>query len=111
MTHIKVAAPMRFFANDADLDFLPADMGLVLNALYNFLVEAKDNGALFIPLNLDIFEGALQGNALQLYTDWKLKRLKQKGASVDGRTVVNTHLLAISEPFEPDKLAYLCPPL
>ena len=56
-------------------------------------------------------EGALQGNALQLYTDWKLKRLKQKGASVDGRTVVNTHLLAISEPFEPDKLAYLCPPL
>jgi len=67
--HIKVTAPMRFFAKDADLDFSPADMGLALNALYKFPVEAKDNGALFIDLNLEIFEDFPQGNALQLYTD------------------------------------------
>ena len=40
--HIKVTAPMRFFASDADLNFALADMGLVLDALYNSIVEAKD---------------------------------------------------------------------
>ena len=42
ITHIKVTAPMRFFASDADLNFALADMGLVLDALYNSIVEAKD---------------------------------------------------------------------
>ena len=64
ITHMKVTTSMRFFANDTDLKFLPADMGLVLVALYNYLVEAIDYGALFIDLNLGIYEGALQGNAL-----------------------------------------------
>ena len=36
---------------------------------------------------------------------------KQKGTSVDGRTVVNTHLLVMSELFEPSEHAYLCSPL
>ena len=31
--HIVVTAPMRFFANDIDLGYLPANMGLVLDAL------------------------------------------------------------------------------
>ena len=86
ITDIKVTPPVRSFANDADLDFSLADMGLVLDAYINFLVEAKDNGALFADLSLEIFEGALQGNAQQLYTDRKLKRPKQKGALVDGKT-------------------------
>ena len=63
-THIEVTTPMRFFANDADLDFSPADTGLVLNALKKITIKAKNNGALFIDLDLGTPEGALQGKAL-----------------------------------------------
>ena len=102
IVHIKVTEPLRFFTNDSELNFTALDMGPVLDALYDFLNRAKDDGALLMDITLDIFEDAVQGADKDRYEEWKLSSFKKKGTSVNGEVKVNTRQLVLGSLFEPE---------
>jgi hypothetical protein len=97
----KVIDPLRFFANDSGLGLSPADMGPILDRVFDFLVKVKDNGSLLMDMSLDIFVGVLDEEQQTHYDAWKLQRLNQKGYSVNGKLKVNTHYLVMGALFEP----------
>jgi hypothetical protein len=44
----KVINPLRFFASDSGLGLSPADMGPILDAVYDMLLKVKDSGSLLM---------------------------------------------------------------
>jgi len=52
---IKITKPLRFFANSCDIDYSPADMGPVVDALDEFLEELEGNGSELFDIDMDIF--------------------------------------------------------
>ena len=98
---VKVVDPLRFFANDSGLGLSPADMGPILDTVYDFLLKVKDNGSLLMDMSLDVFKDVLDDEQQVHYDAWKLQRLNMKGYSVDGKQKVNTHYLAMGALFEP----------
>ncbi len=99
IVHVKVVEPPRFFADDSALGFSPIDMGFVLDAIFQFLDLAKDNGALPMDIDLKIFDRVLKEDEKMHYAAWKQPKCDQKDYSLDGRHVVNTHPLVMAALF------------
>ena len=55
MIHLKITMPMRFLTNSNDVNYSPADMGPLVDALDKFLLSVESNGNLLMDTNLDIF--------------------------------------------------------
>ncbi len=82
---LKVVDPPRFFANYSGLSLSPADMGPILDTVYDFLLKVKGNCSLLMDMSLNAFKGVLDDEQQVHYNAWKLKRLSTKGYSVDGK--------------------------
>ena len=54
--HLKVARPMRFFTNSKEVGFTPADMGPVVDSLYEFLCDMEVDGSKGMDIDLDVFK-------------------------------------------------------
>ena len=99
--HLKVVEPLRFLTNDKEIGFNSIDIGTVLDALFEFLTLVKDDGALLLDLNVDIFMDHLEEEHQQIYQCFLAKRFNQKGKSCDGKTEAKIHNLIVAELYEP----------
>ena len=86
MIHLKITMPMRFLTNSNDVNYSPADMGPLVDALDNFLLSVETNGNLLMDLNLDIFRAVtLPGTkAHDFYATFLKDFLDYIGRSIDG---------------------------
>ena len=104
MFHLKVTMPMRFLTNSNDLNFSPADMGPVVDALYKFLDVAENNGDKLVDVNLNIFRDVLADGteAHSAFASWQKDFMDTTGSSIGG-TVKRIPIwrLAVNEVFDP----------
>ena len=98
---LKVIAPMRFFANSADLEYSPVDMSGPMQVLGAFLENAKSDGSLLMDKDLDIFGESLNAEDLEVYASWKLANQNMKGRRANGTGRVNMFNLMIGYLYEP----------
>ena len=86
MIHLKITMPMRFLTNSNDVNYSPADMGPLVDALDNFLLSVETNGNLLMDTNLDIFYAVtLPGTTTHdFYAAFQKDFLDCIGRSIDG---------------------------
>ena len=86
MIHLKITMPMRFLTNSNDVNYSPADMGPLVDALDKFLLSVETNGNLLMDTNLDIFHAViLPGTkAHDFYATFQKDFLDCIGRSIDG---------------------------
>ena len=84
--HLKITMPMRFLTNSNDVNYSPADMGPLVDALDKFLLSVETNGNLLMDTNLDIFHAVtLPGTkAHDFYATFQKDFLDCIGRSIDG---------------------------
>ena len=101
----KVISPLRFFTNSTDLGFSPVDMGRPLAGLCQFLLQAQDDGSMFMDKALDIFAGFEDGNQDEgnTYSEWKGHLANRMGKTIDGSHKVNISDLIDSALYTPEK--------
>ena len=103
MLHIKITMPMRFITNNTDLNYSPADMGPVVDALYNFFGRMQADGNALMDIDLDIFRDAFETeDEKDAYTSFKRSHFSRLGHSIDGtKRGIPVWRLAVNEVFEP----------
>jgi hypothetical protein len=86
MIHLKITMPMRFLTNSNDVNYSPADMGPLVDALDKFLLSVETNGNLLMDTNLDIFYAVtLPGSTTHdFYAAFQKDFLDCIGRSIDG---------------------------
>ena len=92
MIHLKITMPMRFLTNSNDVDYSPADMGPLVDALDKFLLSVETNGNLLMDMNLDIFEAVTSPDKSRhdFYAAWQKDFLDCTGRSIDGTVLFFT---------------------
>ena len=81
IVHIKVTEPLRFFTNDSELNFTALDMGHVLDALYDFLNRAKNDGALLMERVLEPGTAVIMTLEANLMTKHGVPAVAEAGSS------------------------------
>jgi len=86
MIHLKITMPMRFLTNSNDVNYSPADMGPLVDALDKFLLSVESNGNLLMDTNVDIFHAVtLPGTRTHdFYAAFQKDFLDRIGRSIDG---------------------------
>ena len=92
MIHLKITMLMRFLTNSNDVDYSPADMGPLVDALYKFLRSVETNGNLLMDMNLDIFQAVTSPDTSRhdFYAAWQKDFLDCSGRSIDGTVLLFT---------------------
>jgi len=92
MIHLKITMPMRFLTNSNDVNYSPADMGPIVDALDKFLLSVETNGNLLMDMNLDIFQAVTSPGTSthDFYAAWQKDFLDHTGRNINGTVTLFT---------------------
>ena len=92
MIHLKITMPMRFLTNSNDVNYSPADMGPIVDALDKFLLSVETNGNLLMDMNLDIFHAVTSPGTSthDFYAAWQKDFLDHTGRNINGTVTLFT---------------------